>query len=78
MVHLECYATIGQVGNLNHENVSIGKAGRSLLVGRRPTVRGVVMNPTITRMAEGKEDLGRPAPGQSMGAAHERLQNPEQ
>jgi large subunit ribosomal protein L2 len=45
MVHLECYATIGQVGNLNHENVSIGKAGRSRWLGRRPTVRGVVMNP---------------------------------
>ena len=45
MVHLECYATIGQVGNLNYENVSIGKAGRSRWLGKRPTVRGVVMNP---------------------------------
>ncbi len=45
MVHLDCYATIGQVGNLNHENVSIGKAGRSRWLGRRPTVRGVAMNP---------------------------------
>ncbi|MDH3627135.1 MAG: 50S ribosomal protein L2 [Acidobacteriota bacterium] len=41
----ECYATIGQVGNLDHENASIGKAGRSRWLGRRPTVRGVVMNP---------------------------------
>jgi large subunit ribosomal protein L2 len=45
MVHLDCYATIGQVGNLNFENVSIGKAGRSRWLGKRPTVRGVVMNP---------------------------------
>src|SRR5512140_1196440 len=45
MVHLDCYATIGQVGNLDHENVSIGKAGRTRWLGKRPTVRGVVMNP---------------------------------
>lgn len=45
MVHLDCYATIGQVGNLNHENVSLGKAGRTRWLGKRPTVRGVVMNP---------------------------------
>jgi len=45
MVHLDCYATIGQVGNLNHENVSIGKAGRTRWMGKRPTVRGVAMNP---------------------------------
>jgi large subunit ribosomal protein L2 len=45
MVHLDCYATIGQVGNLNSENVSIGKAGRTRWLGIRPTVRGVVMNP---------------------------------
>jgi large subunit ribosomal protein L2 len=45
MVHLECYATIGQVGNLNSENISIGKAGRTRWLGKRPTVRGVAMNP---------------------------------
>jgi large subunit ribosomal protein L2 len=44
-VHLDCYATIGQVGNIDHENVSIGKAGRTRWMGIRPTVRGVVMNP---------------------------------
>jgi large subunit ribosomal protein L2 len=44
-VHLDCYATIGQVGNLDHENVSIGKAGRTRWLGKRPTVRGVAMNP---------------------------------
>ena len=45
MIHLDCYATVGQVGNLNYENVSIGKAGRTRWMGIRPTVRGVVMNP---------------------------------
>jgi large subunit ribosomal protein L2 len=44
-VHILCMATIGQVGNTDHENVSIGKAGRSRHMGRRPTVRGSVMNP---------------------------------
>jgi large subunit ribosomal protein L2 len=42
---LDCMATIGQVGNLDHENVSYGKAGRTRWMGRRPTVRGVAMNP---------------------------------
>ena len=45
MVHLDCQATIGQVGNVDHENISIGKAGRTRWLGIRPTVRGVVMNP---------------------------------
>ena len=44
-IHLECIATVGQVGNLDHENVRIGKAGRSRYLGRRPHVRGSVMNP---------------------------------
>ena len=44
-VHILCTATIGQVGNIDHENQSIGKAGRSRHMGRRPTVRGSVMNP---------------------------------
>ena len=44
-VHILCMATIGQVGNTDHENVKIGKAGRSRHMGRRPTVRGSVMNP---------------------------------
>jgi large subunit ribosomal protein L2 len=44
-VHLTCMATIGQVGNLDHENVKIGKAGRARYLGRRPHVRGSVMNP---------------------------------
>lgn len=45
MVLDRCRATIGQVGNLDHENISFGKAGRTRLMGRRPKVRGVVMNP---------------------------------
>jgi len=45
LVHLNCMATLGQVGNLDHENITIGKAGRSRYLGRRPHVRGSVMNP---------------------------------
>jgi large subunit ribosomal protein L2 len=45
MVQAECRATIGQMGNLDHENISIGKAGRSRWLGKRPHVRGVAMNP---------------------------------
>ena len=45
MVHLNCIATIGQVGNLDHQNIRIGKAGRSRWLGRRPHVRGSAMNP---------------------------------
>ncbi|HWK79547.1 MAG TPA: 50S ribosomal protein L2 [Thermomicrobiales bacterium] len=45
LVLLTCYATLGQVGNVDHENIEIGKAGRSRHMGRRPTVRGSVMNP---------------------------------
>lgn len=60
-VLLECKATIGQLGNLDHENVSIGKAGRSRWLGRRPKVRGVVMNPVDHPMGggEGKSSGGR-------------------
>ncbi|HET7295035.1 MAG TPA: 50S ribosomal protein L2 [Vicinamibacteria bacterium] len=45
MVHVDCVATIGQVGNLDHKNVSLGKAGRTRWLGRRPHNRGVAMNP---------------------------------
>ena len=44
-VHIDCMATLGQVGNVDHENIEIGKAGRSRHMGKRPTVRGSVMNP---------------------------------
>lgn len=61
MVHLECYATIGQVSNLDHENVSIGKAGRSRWLGKNPRVRGVAMNPVDHPLGggEGKTSGGR-------------------
>lgn len=60
-VLLECRATIGQIGNLEHENISIGKAGRSRWIGRRPKVRGVAMNPVDHPMGggEGKSSGGR-------------------
>lgn len=45
MIHLRCMATIGQVGNVDHQNIRLGKAGRSRWLGRRPRVRGAAMNP---------------------------------
>ncbi len=61
MILQECKATIGQVGNLDHENISIGKAGRSRWFGRRPKVRGVAMNPVDHPHGggEGKTSGGR-------------------
>ena len=60
-VHVDCYATIGQVGNIDHENVSYGKAGRRRWLGRRPHNRGVVMNPVDHPMGggEGRSSGGR-------------------
>ena len=63
-VPVECMATIGQVGNIDHENVKIGKAGRKRNMGWRPTVRGSVMNPCDHPHGggEGKSPVGRPGP----------------
>ncbi|AEW03859.1 ribosomal protein L2 [Sulfobacillus acidophilus DSM 10332] len=63
-VPVQCMATIGQVGNVEHENITIGKAGRSRWLGRRPTVRGVVMNPVDHPHGggEGKAPIGRKHP----------------
>jgi len=63
-VHLACRATIGQVGNLEHENIVIGKAGRKRHMGIRPTVRGAAMNPVDHPHGggEGKSPVGRPSP----------------
>jgi large subunit ribosomal protein L2 len=60
-IHVECMATIGQIGNLDHENISIGKAGRKRWRGIRPTVRGVAMNPVDHPLGggEGKSSGGR-------------------
>jgi large subunit ribosomal protein L2 len=61
LISIECLATVGQVGNLDHENVSIGKAGRSRWLGIRPHVRGVAMNPVDHPLGggEGKTSGGR-------------------
>lgn len=64
LISQECRATIGQVGNLDHENITIGKAGRSRWLGKRPAVRGVVMNPVDHPHGggEGKAPIGRKSP----------------
>ena len=63
-IPVECVATIGQVSNIDHENVSLGKAGRKRHMGWRPTVRGSVMNPNDHPHGggEGKSPIGRPGP----------------
>ena len=64
MIHKTCYATIGQVGNIDASNITIGKAGRNRWLGKRPTVRGVVMNPIDHPHGggEGRSPIGRPHP----------------
>jgi len=63
-VRISCIATVGQIGNTDHENVSCGKAGRKRHMGWRPTVRGSVMNPCDHPHGggEGKSPIGRPGP----------------
>lgn len=63
-VPVQCMATVGQVGNVEHENITVGKAGRNRWLGRRPTVRGVVMNPVDHPHGggEGKAPIGRKHP----------------
>lgn len=64
LVRLDCKATIGQVGNLEHENIKLGKAGKTRHLGIRPTVRGSVMNPVDHPHGggEGRSPIGRPSP----------------
>ncbi len=64
IVRVNCKATIGQVGNIEHENINIGKAGRKRHMGWRPTVRGSVMNPCDHPHGggEGRAPVGRPGP----------------
>lgn len=62
LVRLECMATYGEVGNAEHENISLGKAGRKRWLGRRPNVRGVAMNPVDHPMGGGE--------GKSSGGGH--------
>ena len=63
-VHVNCHATIGEVGNLEHENITIGKAGRSRWLGRRPETRGIAMNPNDHPHGggEGRSPVGRKSP----------------
>jgi large subunit ribosomal protein L2 len=63
-IRIDCKACIGQVGNVDHGNISIGKAGRKRHMGWRPTVRGSVMNPCDHPHGggEGKSPVGRPGP----------------
>jgi large subunit ribosomal protein L2 len=64
LILLNCKATVGQVGNLDHENITIGKAGRKRHMGIRPTVRGSAMNPVDHPHGggEGRAPIGRPSP----------------
>ena len=64
LVSIESKATIGQVGNLSHELVRLGKAGKSRYLGRRPSVRGSAMNPVDHPHGggEGRAPIGRPSP----------------
>ena len=64
LVRLDCKATIGQVGNIEHETIKIGKAGKKRHIGIRPTVRGSVMNPCDHPHGggEGRAPIGRPGP----------------
>ena len=75
-VPVECMATVGQVGNLEHENVSLGKAGRSRWLGKRPHNRGVTMNPVDHPHGGGEgKTSGGPASGDAMGPADARIQD---
>lgn len=69
MIHLRCMATIGQVGNVDHQNIRIGKAGRARWLGRRPTVRGTVMNPRDHPHGggEGRAPIGMSTPKTKWG-----------
>ncbi|MCM8798884.1 MAG: 50S ribosomal protein L2, partial [Candidatus Omnitrophica bacterium] len=64
LISLDCFATVGQLGNLDHKNVSLGKAGRTRWLGRRPHVRGLAMNPVDHPHGggEGKTGQGNPHP----------------
>jgi large subunit ribosomal protein L2 len=64
LVRTECYATVGQVGNIDYQNISLGKAGRKRWLGIRPTVRGLAMNPIDHVMGGGE--------GRSSGGGHPR------
>ena len=74
IVRAECRATVGAIGNSDHQNVKVGKAGRKRHLGVRPQTRGVAMNPVDHPHGggEGSDDRG-PPPGHPVGRAHARL-----
>jgi large subunit ribosomal protein L2 len=69
LIQQRCYATIGQVGNLDHDNISLGKAGRKRHLGIRPTVRGSAMSPRDHPHGggEGRSPVGMPGPKSPWG-----------
>ncbi|GIV97522.1 MAG: 50S ribosomal protein L2 [Herpetosiphonaceae bacterium] len=69
LIHIDCMATVGQVGNLDHQNIVLGKAGRKRWLGRRPVVRGVAMNPRDHPHGggEGKSPVGLKHPKTKWG-----------
>jgi large subunit ribosomal protein L2 len=69
LVRQHCYATIGQVGNLEHSNIKLGKAGRNRHLGVRPTVRGTAMSPRDHPHGggEGRQPIGMPSPKSPWG-----------
>ncbi|MCX7764859.1 MAG: 50S ribosomal protein L2 [Bacteroidia bacterium] len=76
---IDCYATVGIVGNADHINISIGKAGRSRWLGRRPRTRGVAMNPIDHPMGggEGKASGGHPRSRKGLYAKGKKTRNPK-
>ena len=78
-IHINCRATIGQLGNVERTNIKVGKAGRNRWLGWRPHVRGTVMNPIDHPHGRRRgQDQGRPAPGDPLGQADQGLQDPAQ
>ena len=80
LILVDCYATIGTIGNADHQNISLGKAGKSRWLGIRPAVRGVVMNPRDHPHGggEGKAQVGRKTPMSKFGkpaAGHKTRRN---
>ncbi|MFC2088448.1 50S ribosomal protein L2 [Calditrichota bacterium] len=77
-VPINCYATLGQVSNTDHLNISIGKAGRSRWMGKRPHVRGVAMNPVDHPMGGGRRKIiWRKTSNLTMGSISKRIKNQE-
>ncbi len=75
---LECRATIGSIGHVEHQNVDIGKAGRNRHLGRRPQTRGTAMNPVDHPHGGRGLDHGRPPSGHAMGRPDPRLSDPQE